>query len=176
MRKPAAVPVRLPALCLKRFAVTCFVICAAFAAGAQTIRIPDFRNPPTAAATYKPGEPCENCGRILAIREKSVQRKPNVPQPFQGGGPGASSSPGADRNLVGAVVYLPLGGDSGEKPFVGGVGTPEMRERFQDTTYEITVRLDDGAVRFLERHDGTRYRIGDRVRLPGAGQIELLAE
>ena len=51
-----------------------------------------------------------------------------------------------------------------------------MRERFQETTYEISVRLDDGSLRFLQRHDGTRYRVGDKVRLPGAGQIELLAE
>jgi outer membrane lipoprotein SlyB len=97
---------------------------------------------------------------------------------FQGGGqPGPP--PGASQpNLVGAVIYLPLGGDgtTTEKPFVGGVGTPEMRERFRETTYEIAVRLNDGSTRFVQRHDGTRYRVGDRVRLPGAGQIELVVD
>ena len=146
-----------------------------FAAWAQTIRIPDFRQSPPEPATLKSGEPCRDCGRILSIREIQVQRKPNAPQAFQGGSPGSSSGPGGP-NLVGAVIYLPMGNDSSERPFVGGVGTPEMRERFQETTYEIAVRIDDGAMRFVQRYDGTRYRVGDRVRLPGAGQIELLAE
>lgn len=78
--------------------------------------------------------------------------------------------------MVGAVIYLPLGNDPTERPFVGGVGTPEMRERFRETTYEISVRLDDGSLRFLQRYDGIRYRVGDRVRLPGAGQIEMITD
>ena len=150
-------------------------LCIGFAALAQTIRIPDFRQAPPAAAKLKSGEPCNDCGRILSIRETQVERKPGVPQAFQGSAAGTSSGPGGP-NLVGAVVYLPLGNDSSARPFVGGVGTPEMRERFQETSYEIAVRLDDGAMRFIQRYDGTRYRVGDRVRLPGAGQIELLAE
>ena len=145
------------------------------AAWAQTIRIPDFRQSPPDAYTSKPGEPCNDCGRILSIREIQIQRKPNVPQAFQSGGPGPSSGP-SGPNLVGAVIYLPLGNETSERPFAGGVGTPEMRERFRETTYEIAVRLDDGSTRFLQRSDGTRYRVGDRVRLAGVNQLELLAE
>jgi hypothetical protein len=143
-------------------------------ASGQTIRIPDFRQAPPAPVTIRAGEACLDCGRILAIREIQVERKPQVPQAFQSSAPGPATGPG--QNLVGAVIYLPLGNDPGERPFVGGVGTPEMRERFRETTYEISVRLDDGSLRFLQRHDGTRFRVGDKVRLPGAGQIELLAE
>ena len=147
-----------------------------FAVRAQTIRIPDFRQSPPAPATLRSGEPCNDCGRILSIREVQTQRKPNVPPAFQSGSPGTSSGPG-ERNLVGAVIYLPLGNnETAERPYVGGVGTPEMRERFQETTYEIAVRLDDGAMRFVERHDGTRYRVGDRVRIPAPGQLEIVAE
>ena len=142
---------------------------------AQTIRIPDFRQPPPASATIKPGEACLSCGRILSIREVQAERKPNVPQAFQGGGAGASSGPGGP-NLVGAVIYLPLGNESAERPFIGGVGTPEMRERFRETTYEVAVRMDDGATRFVPRHDGTRYQVGDRVRLSAPGQLELVTE
>ena len=145
------------------------------AAWAQSIRIPDFRQPTPGVYTLRPGEACNECGRVLSIRETQTQRKPPVPQTLQRDGVGTSMGP-SEPNLVGAVIYLPLGGDSAEKPFVGGVGTPEMRERFQETTYEISVRLDDGSLRFLQRYDGTRYRVGDKVRLPGAGQIELLAE
>lgn len=150
----------------------------ALAAGAQTIKIPDFRQQAPPVTVLKSGEACTDCGRILSIREVQTQRRPNVPQAFQAGGQPGPPPGASQQNLVGAVIYLPLGGDATptEKPFVGGVGTPEMRERFQETTYEIAVRLDDGAVRFIQRHDGTRYRVGDRVRLPGAGQLELVTE
>ena len=76
---------------------------------------------------------------------------------------------------VGAVVALPFGeGREQEKPFIGGVGTPEMRERFTETTYEITIRLDDGGFTQVTRRDGASYRIGDRVRVSGT-QLELIA-
>jgi outer membrane lipoprotein SlyB len=155
--------------------LTLAVAVAFSAAWAQTIRIPDFRQAPPAPVTIRAGDACTDCGRILSIREILVERKPQVPQAFQATSPGPATGPG-EGNLVGAVIYLPLGNDPGQRPFVGGVGTPEMRERFQETTYEISVRLDDGSLRFLQRHDGTRYRVGDKVRLPGAGQIELVAE
>ena len=87
-----------------------------------------------------------------------------------GGGPtGICAAIAAAR--AGATVTL-----LEEKPFVGGVGTPEMKERFRESTYEITVRLDDGALRFVERPDGSRYRVGDRVRLSGVNQIELVVD
>jgi hypothetical protein len=151
------------------------VLSAALAAWAQTLRIPDFRQAPPAPVTIRGGEACTDCGRILSIREIQVERRPQVPQAFQSSSPGPATGPGG-QNLVGAVIYMPLGNDPSQRPFVGGVGTPEMRERFQETTYEISVRLDDGSMHFVQRRDGTRYRVGDKVRLPGAGQIELLAE
>jgi hypothetical protein len=78
------------------------------------------------------------------------------------------------QNLIGAVIYLPLGGQAADKPYVGGVGTPEMYARLRDTTYEITVRLEDGAYRVVRRADGTLYRVGDRVRWVGGDELELL--
>jgi outer membrane lipoprotein SlyB len=160
---------------LVRAAVLAIALSVALVAWAQTIRIPDFRQAPPAPVTFRAGEVCTDCGRILAIREIQVERRPQVPQALQSNVPGPTTGPG-QNNMVGAVIYLPLGSGQGDRPFVGGVGTPEMRERFQETTYEISVRLDDGSLRFLQRPDGTRYRVGDKVRLPGAGQIELLAD
>jgi outer membrane lipoprotein SlyB len=64
-------------------------------------------------------------------------------------------------------------GDSG-KSFVGGVGTPEMRARFSETTYEITIRLDNGGFTTVDRRDGASFRVGDRVRVEGI-QLTLLA-
>lgn len=142
--------------------------CLAIAAHGQGIKIPDFREPPR--ATLKPGEACERCGTIRSIREVQLRRPVNVPKAFQNEpldrGP---SSP----VLVGAVVALPLGAGT-DKPFVGGVGTPEMRQRFTETAYEILVRLDNGSDALVQRADGASYRVGDRVRVQGT-QIELLA-
>jgi hypothetical protein len=90
-----------------------------------------------------------------------------VPQAFR---TDAQTTALGSPNLVGAVIALPLGTAGGE-PYVGGVGTPEMRERFAETTYEITVRLDSGAYSRLERRDGGHFRVGDRVRL-AQGTIE----
>jgi hypothetical protein len=142
---------------------------------AQSIRIPDLRSPPPSIVSMKAGEPCNACGRIVSIREIRVDRNnPRVPAEFRSG-PGSPSGV-VERNLVGAVIHLPLGGETAERPFLGGVGTPEARERFGESSYELLVRLDDDSMRTIERTDGSRYRIGDRVRLSGIGQIELVAE
>ena len=153
-------------------AVLAGVLSIALVVRGQSIRMPDFRKP----ATYQlqPGERCEDCGRITSIRERQIDRRPAVPAslraPEVAGGSGV-----VQPTLVGAVVYLPLGNESSDRPFVGGVGTPEMRERFRESTYEISVRLDDGAMRFLQRSDGTRFQIGDRVRIAGT-DLELVTE
>lgn len=138
-------------------------------AHAQPIRIPDFRESPPASATPKRGEACNNCGVIRTIREMQVRREVTVPRAFQTeqrGTPGSTV-------YVGAVVVLPMG-EGTDKPFVGGVGTPEMRERFSETTYEVVIRLDTGAFTSVQRRDGASYNVGDRVRVQGT-QLEVLA-
>jgi outer membrane lipoprotein SlyB len=140
--------------------------CAAHAHG-QAIRLPDFREPPR--ATVNPGEPCDRCGAIRSIREVQSQRD-TVPKVFQNDpiNQGLGSTV-----IVGAVVALPLGRGA-DKPFVGGVGTPEMRERFSETTYEVVIRLDNGGYTMVQRPDGASFRVGDRVRVQGT-ELELLA-
>jgi hypothetical protein len=139
-------------------------------ANAQSIRIPDFRD--TTPVALKPGEACPKCGVIRSVREVRVSRPVTVPEAFQ-------TSPidrGPGSNIyVGAVVALPLGeGSEKERPFVGGVGTPEMRERFTESTYEIGIQLDQGGYTQVTRSDGASYRVGDRVRVSGT-QLELIA-
>jgi hypothetical protein len=134
----------------------------------QTIRIPDFRTQPTVFQP-KPGESCTDCGRVVAIREVPIERRAPLPAGFDGASRGTGQ-----YNLVGAVVYLPLSGSPSDRPFVGGVGTPEMRERFGETTYEVTVRMDNAAVRTVARRDGSRFRVGDRVRSSAPGELDLV--
>lgn len=157
----------------QRFATGVLLGLAAIAY-AQPIRIPDFRESPRVSAAPKPGEACNNCGVIRAIREVQSQRAVTAPKTFQAhpidGGPGSTA-------YVGAVIALPLGAGAGagaDKPFVGGIGTPEMRERFTETSYEIVVRLDSGGFTLVPRRDGAFFRVGDRVRVQGT-QLELLA-
>jgi len=139
-------------------------------AGAQPIRIPDYRESARVAPAPKPGEKCEHCGVIRSIREMQSRRQVEVPKVFH-------SEP-VDRGIggtvyTGAVVYLPLGKGS-DKPFVGGVGTPEMRERFSQSSYEVAIQLDTGGTVSVQRDDGASFRVGDRVRVLG-NQLELLA-
>jgi hypothetical protein len=143
---------------------------AVSAAMAQTLLIPDFRER-TNVRRLNPGEACKDCGRVVSVREIHVDRRDVLPATFQG-----SSRGPVDHNLVGAVVYLPLGGGSSDRPFVGGVGTPEMRERFAQTTYEITARMDDGTLRSFQRADGSRYHVGDRVRATASGELEWVTD
>jgi len=146
----------------------------ALAAWSQTIQMPDFRKAPP-ITTLAPGETCHECGRIVSIREIQGVREAAVPSAFRGAGPGSSPT-ASDRNLVGAVIYLPLSEKGGDRPFVGGVGTPEMRERFRDSAYEIAIRLDAGSLRVVQSSDGARYHVGDKVRLSGVNQIELVTD
>lgn len=140
-------------------------------AGSQYIQIPDFmHSPPPPVQQPRPAAPCDNCGVIRSIREIQSQRPVAVPQAFQN--PQMGSGPDSAMR-VGAVVALPTSDGPGSQPFVGGVGTPEMRERFSESTYEITVRLDTGAYAQTQRRDGSRFRVGDRVRMRGI-ELELL--
>lgn len=135
-------------------------------AAAQYIQIPDFRKT-VPSVSSRPAEPCNNCGVIRAIRETQSQRPVTVPQGLQNP---STMSGGADTSvLVGAVVAIPMS-EGSDQAFVGGLGTPEMRARFTESNYEITVLLDNGAYAVAQRRDGALFKVGDRVRMRG---IEL---
>jgi hypothetical protein len=117
---------------------------------------------------------CKVCGEIRSIREVHAGRW----QPTQAGLPSESlgSQPGSDDwRVVGTVAYLPIGGSSktDESWRVGAVGTPEMQAQFGETSYEITVAMDSGERRSLQRRDGLRFRVGQRVTLR-SGELEAL--
>ena len=46
-----------------------------------------------------------------------------------------------------------------------------MQARLGDTTYEVTVAMDMGERRVLQRRDGNRFHVGQRVALR-AGELE----
>jgi hypothetical protein len=136
----------------------------------QSIRIPDFRETPSVRATPVDG-PCDDCGVIRSIRE--VHKGQNSPL-YRTSAP--SNTMSSDPVIGAVVVVIPIGpGSSESKPFVGGVGTPEMQQQLGELSYEIVVRMNDGTLRTFERRDGRQYNIGDRVKV-GAGKWELIVD
>ena len=122
---------------------------------AQPLKLPDFRQELEARSSVL----CDNCATVRSVRELSTpQQQRDIP--------GITTPPVGtphDQVLVGAVFVRPLAENT--EGFVGGVGTPEMRARFATTSYEITLRMDDGSYKFVQRRDGARFKVGDRVRV-----------
>jgi outer membrane lipoprotein SlyB len=144
----------------------CFVAAAAWA---QSVIIPDLRNPALYREPAKSAATCRVCGEIHSIREVRTEAPSAVaPNPMRS----TANNPN-DWAVVGAAVYLPTGTGTSESPRLGAVGTPEMVERFGANTYEITIRMDDGERKVLQRRDGTLFRVGDRVTV-SAGMMEKL--
>jgi len=128
----------------------------------QGLIIPQYRD---AISRPKPTASCPECGTVRSIREITARRDPKVH--------GTGSATAFDSRVVGAVIVLPF--DSNRGAHVGGVGTDEMNDRMGLSSYELTIVMDDGAQRIIERRDGGRYGIGDRVRL-SEGRLELISD
>jgi len=139
-------------------------------AWAQSDKPLDLRLPPEAPSAGS--GVCRVCGEIRSIREVHVGRRP----PSQSGPPTEQigSQPGTDDwRVVGAVAVLPFGGKSDEGWRVGAVGTPEMQSQLGETSYEITIAMDSGERRSVQRRDGLRFQVGQRVTLR-SGEIEAM--
>jgi outer membrane lipoprotein SlyB len=142
------------------------------AAWAQPDKALDLRAPPPAAGSGGAAT-CKVCGEIRSIREIHVGRT----RPAQAGVPTEriGSQPGADDwRVVGTVAVLPFGGGKSDQEWrVGAVGTPEMQSQLGETSYEITVAMDSGERRSLQRRDGLRFKVGERVTMR-SGELEAM--
>jgi hypothetical protein len=73
--------------------------------------------------------------------------------------------------VVGTVAQFNFGrGEAGRWTF-GAAGTPEVQARLGETVYEVTVAMDSGDKRTLQRKDGHRFHVGQRVALR-QGELE----
>ena len=110
---------------------------------------------------------CQVCGEIRAIREVSAVGRPApTPAPTTAGTPSDLDT----GPVVGTVAQFHWGKGEGNWHF-GAAGTPEMQARLGQTYYEIVVAMDNGDKRTLERKDGNRFYVGQRVALR-AGELE----
>lgn len=108
---------------------------------------------------------CANCGTVSAIRE--TEKK--------GEGTGLGAIGGA---VVGGVIGNQFGGGSGRKilTVVGAAGGAyaghQVEKQARGTKrWEVTVRMDSGALRTLSSESEPGWRTGDRVRLVN-GRLE----
>ena len=144
-------------------AVVAVASLACVSAAGQGLLIPQYRDA-IAGPAVKSG--CSDCGTVRSVREITARRDPKVH--------GTGSASAFDGRVVGAVIVLPFG--SSKDAQVGGVGTAAMNEQLGLTSYEVTILMDDGSYRTLQRRDGGRFTIGDRVRLLTDGRVQPLSD
>jgi hypothetical protein len=113
---------------------------------------------------------CLVCGEIRAIREvggasAAMGSKP-LPTAPVGTSHGLDTPP-----VVGTVAQFQFDSGRGGDWSFGAAGTPEMQARLGETYYEVTVAMDAGERRTLQRKDGNRFHVGQRVALR-SGELE----
>ncbi|HWM43430.1 MAG TPA: hypothetical protein VNP36_13405 [Burkholderiales bacterium] len=108
---------------------------------------------------------CLVCGEIRSIREVHGRGTEATTRTAPGSPSGLDTGP-----VVGTVAQFHFGKHEGSWTF-GAAGTPEMQARLGETTYEVTVAMDMGERRVLQRRDGNRFHVGQRVALR-SGELE----
>jgi outer membrane lipoprotein SlyB len=109
---------------------------------------------------------CVVCGEIRAIREVNAKAM----EPRAAGAVGSPS--GVDTApVVGTVAQFRFGAERDSGWHFGAAGTPEMQTRLGETTYELVVAMDSGDKRTVQRKDGNRFHVGQRVALR-SGELE----
>ena len=102
---------------------------------------------------------CGNCGNVESVRA--------IKQRAQGSGLGA-----AGGAVLGGLLGNQIGGGTGRQlaTVAGAVGGAVVGNQVEGnmkatTSYEIRVRLDDGALRTFHQSSQPQWRSGDRVRI-----------
>jgi hypothetical protein len=116
------------------------------------------------------GQTCTVCGEVRSIREMSAPRPSSDAAARPSGAVGTASALDS-APLVGTVARFEFDRGRPESWHLGAAGTPEMRQRLGDVYYEVTVVMDGGDRRTVQRRDGNRFHVGQRVALR-SGELE----
>ena len=116
-----------------------------------------------------PAQTCTVCGEVRSIREVSALRQ-QAAEPREPGTVGTGSALDTPP-VVGTVARFEFDQGRPDSWHLGAAGTPDMRNHLDGYYYEVTVRMDDGDMRTLQRRDGNRFFIGQRVALR-SGELE----
>jgi len=115
---------------------------------------------PQAGVTTK----CTDCGVVRGIREIRTEREAQRPDAYVSSPQYRDTMP-ADLPRIGPAISLTWGAGERPRTQIGALGTPEMKHRYIDITYEFSVRFDDGRFGLIEQEDLDDLRVGDRVIL-----------
>jgi len=116
-----------------------------------------------------PAQTCTVCGEVRSIRELGALR-PQTAEPREPAAVGTGSALDTPP-VVGTVARFEFDRDRPDSWHLGAAGTPEMRQRLGEVFYEVIVVLDGGERRTVERRDGNRFYVGQRVALR-SGELE----
>ena len=100
-------------------------------------------------------------------RARCARRPPSRASPATVGTGSALDTP----PVVGTVARFEFDRDRPDSWHLGAAGTPEMRQRLGEVYYEVMVAMDGGERRTVERRDGNRFYVGQRVALR-SGELE----
>ena len=113
------------------------------------------------------GDRCENCGRVVSIRETTAR---------EGWTPLGTISTGTQAAGSTARVTSQFDLRTGEQVLLGaagGAGYAKRPNSMERPRWEIQVRMDGGATRAISQGYEPSVREGDRVRVYGT-QLELV--
>jgi len=113
---------------------------------------------------------CTVCGQVRSVREVSAARPSSEATRKAQGAPGSASALNTPP-VVGTVARFEFDSGRPDEWHLGSAGTPEMQLRLGEIYYEITVIMDDGERRTVQRRDGNRFHVGQRVALR-SGELE----
>lgn len=112
-----------------------------------------------ARPAYAPPPVCRDCGTVEAIRDVSA--------PAEASGLGAVAG-----GVLGGLLGNQVGRGKGNTAAtivgaVGGAFAGHQTEKYvrAEKQSQVTVRFEDGSSRTLNQEGGTRWQVGDRVRL-----------
>lgn len=125
---------------------------------------PDYVPAPVAASTSAVPL-CFDCGVVANVRQVTNEAKPSGAGAVIGGLAGAvlGSNIGRGNTRTVASIAGAIGG--------GLLGNTIEKSRSQTTSYEVSLRMDDGSTRSIASEAMPSWRIGDKVRLDGGAIV-----
>lgn len=116
---------------------------------------------------------CTNCAVIRSLRAVERERPASREIPAYVSSEQYQDTRQYSGVFVGPMIGLSFGPGTTSQGFVGAAGSPSMRQRIREITYEVILRYEDGRFGLLEQDDVGAFRVGDRVRVTG-NRMELL--
>lgn len=114
---------------------------------------------PSPATVSAPPAPCLDCGVVSNVRQVTNEGKPSGAGAIIGGLAGAAlgSNVGSGNTRTAVSIAGAVGG--------GLLGNSIEKSQRQTTSYEVTLRMEDGSTRTIASDTLPSWRIGDKVKL-----------